>query len=43
MIETVEQLAPTVGVKRACQDLGVPRSSLYPSRQPNLDRNQAGP
>ena len=34
MIETVEQLAPTVGVKRGCQDLGVPRSSLYRARQP---------
>jgi putative transposase len=34
MIQTVEQLAPIVGVKRACQDLGVPRSSLYRARQP---------
>jgi len=34
MIQTVEQLTPTVGVKRACQDLGVPRSSLYRARQP---------
>lgn len=34
MIQTVEQLAPTVGVKRACQDLGVPRSSLYRAGQP---------
>jgi hypothetical protein len=34
MIETVEQLGPTVGVKRGCQDLGVPRSSLYRARQP---------
>lgn len=34
MIQTAEQLAPTVGVKTACQDLGVPRSSLYRARQP---------
>jgi putative transposase len=34
MMQTVEQLAPTVGVKRACQALGVPRSSLYRARQP---------
>jgi putative transposase len=34
MMQTAEQLAPTVGVKRACQALGVPRSSLYRARQP---------
>ncbi len=34
MIQTVEQLAPTVGVTRACQDLGVPGSSLYRARRP---------
>jgi putative transposase len=34
MRQTAEQLAPTVGVTTACQDLGVPRSSLYRARQP---------
>jgi putative transposase len=34
MIQTAEQLAPTVGVSTACQDLGVARSSLYRARQP---------
>ena len=34
MIQSAEQLAPTMGVKRACQNLGVPRSSLYRARQP---------
>jgi putative transposase len=34
MIQTAEQLAPTVGVTTACQDLGVPCSSLYRARQP---------
>ena len=33
MIETAEQLAQEVGVKRACQVLGVARSSLYRKRQ----------
>jgi len=34
MRHTAEQLAPSVGVTTACQDLGVPRSSLYWARQP---------
>jgi len=34
MIETAEALAPTIGVSAACEWLGVPRSSLYRSRQP---------
>ena len=35
MIETVEQLAETVGIVEACQALAVPRSSLYRSRHPH--------
>ena len=34
MILIAEDLGPHVGVKRACADLGVPRSSLYDARQP---------
>jgi len=33
MIETAEQLAQEVGVKRACRVLDVARSSLYRKRQ----------
>lgn len=34
MRQAAEELAPSVGVSRACQVLGVPRSSLYRARQP---------
>jgi len=34
MIEAAEQLGESVGVSAACQALGVPRSSLYRTRQP---------
>jgi len=34
MIQSVEQLAKSVSVVRACQALDVPRSSVYRSRQP---------
>ena len=37
MIETVEQLAETVGIVEACQALAVPRSSLYRSRHPHQE------
>ncbi len=37
MIETTEQLAQEISVKRACQVLGVPRSSLYRVRQRKID------
>ena len=37
MIQTVEQLAQTVGIVAACQVLDVPRSSLYRSRHPRQD------
>jgi putative transposase len=36
MIETAEQLAQEIGVKRACQVLGVVRSSLYRIRQEKM-------
>jgi putative transposase len=36
MIETAEQLAQEIGVKRACQVLGVVRSSLYRVRQETM-------
>lgn len=34
MIEIAQELAPHIGVSRACQQLGVPRSTLYRSQQP---------
>ena len=34
MTQTVEQLAQTVGVSKACQVLQVPRSAVYRTRQP---------
>jgi len=34
LIQSVEQIAETVGVSSACQALNVPRSALYRSRQP---------
>jgi putative transposase len=34
MIQLAEALGQHVGVKRACEELGVPRSSLYHARQP---------
>ncbi len=34
MIQLAEDLGQHVGVKRACEELGVPRSSLYYARQP---------
>jgi putative transposase len=34
MIQMAEDLGQQVGVKRACEELGVPRSSLYDARQP---------
>jgi len=34
MIQSAEDLGQPVGVKRACEVLGVPRSSLYHTRQP---------
>lgn len=37
MIQSVEQLAGTVGIVEACQVLDVPRSSLYRSRHPIKD------
>ena len=33
MIQSVEALGETVGVMNACQALGVPRASLYRTRQ----------
>ena len=36
MIQTVEQLAESQGVAAACATLGVPRSSLYRARQPEV-------
>ena len=38
MLEGVSQLAPTVGVARACEALGVPRSSFYHAQQPPTAR-----
>ncbi len=35
MIQMAEALGQQVGVKRACEALGVPRSSLYQARQPD--------
>jgi putative transposase len=35
MIALAEGLGQQVGVKRACEELGVPRSSLYRARQPD--------
>jgi putative transposase len=34
LIQTVEQMAQTIGVQRACNVLAVPRSSLYRMRKP---------
>lgn len=34
MRQSVEQLAPSIGVQAACVALGVPRSSLYRNRKP---------
>jgi putative transposase len=34
MIQIAEDLGQHLGVKRACEELGVPRSSLYDARQP---------
>ena len=34
MIEAAEELGKRTGVSKACQVLGVPRSSLYWTRQP---------
>jgi len=36
MIQTVEQLAESQGIAAACATLGVPRSSLYRARQPEV-------
>ncbi len=35
MIQMAEELGQHVGLKRACEELGVPRSSLYRARQPD--------
>jgi putative transposase len=37
MIQIAEDLGQHVGVKRACEALGVPRSSLYRARQPERE------
>jgi putative transposase len=37
MIQIAEDLGQHVGVKRACEELGVPRSSLYRARQPKRE------
>jgi putative transposase len=37
MIQIAEDLGQDVGVKRACEELGVPRSSLYRARQPKRE------
>jgi putative transposase len=37
MIQIAEDLGQDVGVKRACEALGVPRSSLYRARQPKRE------
>ena len=52
MIEAAEELGKRTGVSKACQVLGVPRSSLYWARQPkrapalhttgDLDANMGG-
>jgi len=34
MIQVAEELGQQVGLKRACEELGVPRSSLYRAHQP---------
>jgi putative transposase len=34
MLSGVKELAPTVGIARACEALGVPRSSFYHAQQP---------
>jgi putative transposase len=36
MMQTAEQLASQVGWSKACRALGVPRSSLYRARHPNV-------
>jgi putative transposase len=40
LIQSVEQLAKTVGVVAACQMLDIPRSSLYRTRQPVLEARE---
>lgn len=41
MIAAAEQLAPQVGVSRACQSLGVPRSNLYRARHKGSQPEEA--
>jgi putative transposase len=36
MMQVAEELGQQVGLKRACEELGVPRSSLYHARQPDI-------
>jgi putative transposase len=43
MIQMAEALGQQVGVKRACEALGVPRSSLYQARQPDLPSSPRAP
>ena len=43
MIETAEQLAEEIGVKRACRVLGVVRSSLYRIRQEKMTESVPPP
>lgn len=35
-MQMTEDLAPQIGLSAACQVMGVPRSSLYRSRQPKV-------
>lgn len=37
MIQLAEDLGQQIGVKRACEELGVPRSSLYRARHPQSE------
>jgi putative transposase len=43
MIQTVEHLAPQIGLTSACGVLNVPRSAVYRARQPVLLSSWAGP
>jgi transposase InsO family protein len=38
MLDGVKELAPSVGIARACEALGVPRSSFYQAQQPATPR-----
>jgi putative transposase len=38
MLSGVQELAPSVGIARACEALGVPRSSFYQAQQPATPR-----